>query len=179
VPARLRAAGVTTGEELQAYGWPIVSLAQTSQVRLGSRVVLCSLPKFTALGVCNPVILRTLRPGATITIGDDCGLSGTVICAAQSVFVGQQCLLGANVTIVDTDFHPISAAGRRFSNDWAQIGVAPVRIEDNVFIGTGAFIGKGVHIGEGAVVGAGAVVVADVPAGHVVAGNPARVIRRV
>jgi tetrahydrodipicolinate N-succinyltransferase len=56
--------------------------------------------------------------------------------------------------------------------------VAPIRIGVRCFIGGAAVIGPGVSIGDGAVVAAGAVVLRDVPGDCVVAGNPARVIRR-
>ena len=55
---------------------------------------------------------------------------------------------------------------------------APIVIEDVVFIGMQSLILKGVRIGCGSVVGAGSVVVMDVPPGVVVAGNPARVVKR-
>ena len=55
---------------------------------------------------------------------------------------------------------------------------APITVGDQVWICAGAFIGPGVTIGDGAVVGARAVVVKDVAPWTVVAGNPARVIRR-
>jgi acetyltransferase-like isoleucine patch superfamily enzyme len=54
---------------------------------------------------------------------------------------------------------------------------AHTRVGKNCFIGGGAIILPGVNIGDGSVVGAGSVVSKDVPAGCVVAGNPARVIR--
>jgi len=54
---------------------------------------------------------------------------------------------------------------------------APIVIEDSAWIGAGAIILAGVTIGRNAVVGAGSVVTKDVPAGAVVAGNPARVIK--
>jgi maltose O-acetyltransferase len=54
---------------------------------------------------------------------------------------------------------------------------APVVIEDEVWIGYNATILKGVHIGKGAMIAPGAVVVRDVPAGTLVAGNPAVAIR--
>ena len=53
----------------------------------------------------------------------------------------------------------------------------PVIVEDNVLIGANAVVIEGCRIGKGAVVAAGAVVVSDVPAGTVVAGCPARVIK--
>jgi acetyltransferase-like isoleucine patch superfamily enzyme len=81
--------------------------------------------------------------------------------------------------VVDTDFHPIAAAGRRYNNRPEDIGCAPVRIGRNVFLGTGSVVLKGVTIGDNAVVGAGAVVVSDVPADAIVAGNPARVIGQI
>ena len=54
----------------------------------------------------------------------------------------------------------------------------PVRVHKEAWIGTGAIILSGVTIGEGAVVAAGSVVTRDVPAGAIVAGNPARVIKQ-
>jgi maltose O-acetyltransferase len=56
--------------------------------------------------------------------------------------------------------------------------VLPVIIGDDVWIGHGAVILKGVTIGDRAVIGAGAVVTRGVPADTVVAGNPARVVKR-
>ena len=53
----------------------------------------------------------------------------------------------------------------------------PVTVGDDVLIGANAVIIEGVQVGDGAVVAAGAVVVNDVPAGAVVAGVPARVIK--
>ena len=183
VPRGLRAMGVEVGAGCRPHGWPIVTLAEGSRIRLGERVALCSLPRFTALGCNGPVILRTLRPSAVIEVGDDTGLSGTVICAAQAVRIGRGCLIGANVMIFDTDFHAVEATARgslpdRAASDDAVPGQAVV-IGDQVFIGTGSIICKGVRIGDGAVIGAGSVVTSDVPARHIAAGNPARVVRAI
>lgn len=175
--ARLRAAGASLAPGLRCYGLPIVSRAEDSVIEIGREVVLCSDSRFTALGVAHPVILRSLRPGARIVIGDRCGLSGTSICAAVEVSIGNECLIGADVAIFDTDFHAINPQNRRFNNDPGEIAAAPVRIGNNVFIGAGARIAKGVSIGDDSVIGAGAVVVKDIPANCVAAGNPARVLR--
>lgn len=156
---------------------PILERAEGSQIRIGARAVLCSDPAGTALGVRAPVILRTLAPGATIDIGDDTGISGGVICAAKLVQIGRRCLIGADCMIFDTDFHQRDPNNRRYAKpDWARIS-RPVIIGDDVFLGARATITKGVTIGNGAIVGAGAVVTRDVPAGAIVAGNPARILK--
>ena len=53
----------------------------------------------------------------------------------------------------------------------------PIVLADEVWVGTGSIVLSGVTIGAGAVVGAGSVVTRDVPAGAIVGGNPARVIK--
>jgi acetyltransferase-like isoleucine patch superfamily enzyme len=128
------------------------------------------------LGVRQRTLLRTLTASARIKVGNCAGLSGAVVCAANSVEIGDNCLLGANVTIVDTDFHNLEPRNRRFADpDWARIS-SPVRIGENVFVGANAMILKGVEIGANTVVGAASVVTRSLPANVIAAGNPARVI---
>jgi acetyltransferase-like isoleucine patch superfamily enzyme len=171
----LRSAGVKTGGRITLWGRPIISRAPGSTIEIGDRVVLCSDSRKTALGVNHAVVLRTLSPQARIIIGDDVGISGGTICAAQSVTIGAGSLLGANVTIADTDFHPSAAKERRYSR--ADVAVAPVAIRENVFIGTNCLILKGVEIGANSVIGAGSVVTRSIPSNVIAAGNPCRVVR--
>jgi acetyltransferase-like isoleucine patch superfamily enzyme len=118
-------------------------------------------------------------PGAKIEIGEDAGISGSSLVAAVSVLIGARVLIGAGARIFDTDFHPLTAKNRRYESDWTKIPAAPVVIEDDVFIGTGAIVCKGVTIGKGSIVAAGAVVVKDVPPMTIVGGNPAKPIGNV
>jgi maltose O-acetyltransferase len=90
------------------------------------------------------------------------------------ITLGEDVQVGPNVQLL-TSTHPIAPGPRR---DGWQAGV-PITIGDNVWIGGGAVICPGVTIGQDAVVGAGTVVIRDVPAGAVVVGNPARVVRSV
>ncbi len=171
--------GVKVGQGTRFSGLPILHRARSGTIALGLRVSVVSRSRHTALGVQQPVILRCLTPTATISIGDDTGLSGAVICAASSISIDRRCLIGANVAIFDTDFHPIAAENRRYAvPDWPAIS-RPVKIGDDVFIGTRAIVTKGVSIGDGAIVAAGSVVTRDVPARTIVAGNPAQVIRSI
>lgn len=175
---RVKKLGVSLHKGTTFFGMPIVSIVKGSFIEIGENASLCSTSNYTALGVNHPVILRTLRESAKIKIGADTGLSGATICAAMSVSIGSQCLIGANVTIVDTDFHAIHPKNRRHNTNPKEISASPVVIEDNVFIGTSAIILKGVTIGKNSVIGAGSVVACNVPENAVVAGNPAIVIRQ-
>ncbi len=122
-----------------------------------------------------------LTPPAVLSIGDHVRFGpGTMICAAREVRIGDHCRTGPGVKIYDTDLHPLDAEARRQNYGTLPLaGTARVVIQDDVWIGAAAVILKGVTLHHGAIVGAGAVVTESVPAGAVVAGNPARVVRMV
>ncbi|MBQ3268285.1 MAG: 2,3,4,5-tetrahydropyridine-2,6-dicarboxylate N-acetyltransferase [Clostridia bacterium] len=110
----------------------------------------------------NAVIMM----GAVINIGAVIG-EGTMIdmgaVLGGRATVGRNCHVGAGAVLAGV-IEPASAV--------------PVIVEDDVLIGANAVVIEGVHVGRGAVVAAGAVVIEDVPEGMVVAGCPARVIKR-
>jgi acetyltransferase-like isoleucine patch superfamily enzyme len=62
------------------------------------------------------------------------------------------------------------------THDWINNRVADVHIGDNCFIGAHSIILAGVTIGDGCIVAAASLVARDVPAGSLVAGNPARIV---
>lgn len=168
--------GVDAGRDVVLYGSPILQMSSKSTISLGDRVVLCSDSRFTALALNHRVKLATVRTGARIDIGSDSGISGACIVAAIQISIGSEVLLGANVSIFDTDFHPLNPHGRRHSDIKADIKTAPVHISDNVFVGTGAIILCGSVIGRDSVVAAGSIVRGRFPAGAIIAGNPAKVV---
>jgi acetyltransferase-like isoleucine patch superfamily enzyme len=172
----LWAAGVTIGRGLDAIGAPHIVLHPQSAVSLGKNVRLISKSFATALGVNHPVVLRTLADGARIEIGDRVGISGGAVCAASLVKIGDDTMVGANVTIADTDFHSLYPAYRS-GHAHPTVGVEEVRIGKRVFIGTSAIVLKGVTVGDNSVIGAGSVVTANIPENCIAAGNPCRVIR--
>jgi acetyltransferase-like isoleucine patch superfamily enzyme len=180
--ASLTAKGVGVGAKSRFLGLPIVTLQPGSRITLGDRFVGTSRSDGTALGVRGPVILRTLNSDAELTIGDDVGMSGTVVCAAMRVTIGARCLIGADCMIFDTDFHNHEAGGgdlpyRRYARpDWPAIS-APVTIGDDVFLGTRSVVTKGVTIGSGSIIAAGSIVTRDVPPNSIAGGAPAVVIK--
>jgi len=129
-----------------------------------------------------------VEPKALVEVGDGSVLVGVVFMCAEHIRIGCGAVVSYNVIIADSDFHPTDPALRRqdaISNapygdraDRPAFATKPVIIGDNVRIGIGAIILKGVHIGDRASIGAGAVVTHDVPAGAVMAGNPARPVER-
>jgi maltose O-acetyltransferase len=108
-------------------------------------------------------------------IGDHVYLNWScVIIDNNEVRIGDHVMVGPSVQIY-TAAHPLEVEARNQGWEVAR----PIVIEDNVWLGGGAILLPGVTIGRNAVVGAGAVVSRSVPAGTVVAGNPARVIREI
>ena len=162
------------------YSWrlwrlPLVQTYTRGSITIGKDFVACSDPRHNSIGVFQHVVLKTLRPEAKIAIGENVGVSGAAISAAEKITIGNNVLIGSGALIIDSDLHPVSAAE---SNCEGSAVARPVIIEDDVFIGARAILLKGVHIGRGATVGAGSVVPHDVPPSVVVGGNPARVIGR-
>lgn len=95
--------------------------------------------------------------------------NSTLVCG-KHVKIGDGSRISWNVEICDTDFHRIVREGSAVSE--------PIEIGQNTLIGRRAMIMKGVKIGDGAVVAAGAVVTKDVSENCLVAGVPARIVRR-
>jgi acetyltransferase-like isoleucine patch superfamily enzyme len=119
-------------------------------------------------------------PDARLEIGDDTILGYlNLISVAKSVRIGKHCLFAGEVKILDNNSHSLDFEHRRMGMALQTSDVAPVVVEDDVWIGTNCLILKGVTIGRGAVIAAGAVVTRSVPPFTVVAGNPARIIKHI
>jgi hypothetical protein len=174
VVARLSATiwGVELGKGCKFYGGAVFRRAPTSRLVIGEGCVFRSARWSNQIGLDRPCRLSTIRPGALIRIGSGCGLSGTVVAAAEHIELGEDVFCGANVTITDTDWHRVDPATRR------EPGLsAPIRLENNVWLGLNVIVLKGVTIGHDSVVAAGSVVTRSIPPGVLAAGQPARVIR--
>ena len=112
--------------------------------------------------------------GCNIEVGENFFANyGCIILDVNKVKIGKNCMLAPNVGIYSAT-HPVKAEERY---NGVELGLS-ITIGDNCWIGAGAIICPGVSIGDNVVVGAGSVVVKDVPSDTVVAGNPAKVIRK-
>jgi len=111
-----------------------------------------------------------IQKGAVI--GRNCKISShTFIC--EGVTIEDGVFVGHNVTFINDRMPRATRVDGRLQSD-ADWPCIPTLVKSGASIGSGATILCGVTIGEGATVGAGSVVTRDVPAGTVVAGNPAR-----
>lgn len=166
------------------------------KIEFGARIINENKDKHTIrLGHHNTLsgLLRTSEKGR-IQIGSYCAIrSGTYLGAANLIKIGNFVGIAQHTHIFDNNNHPISPKQRILhrirvapeGEDYASLGAqwekadsAPIIIEDNVWIGMYCFIGKGVTIGEGSIVARQSVVTKDVPPFTVVAGNPAREVKK-
>ncbi len=110
---------------------------------------------------------------AVIRIGSDSFLNGTRFGCHREITVGARAIL-ADARLLDTDFHSTHANRHDPS---APVRVAPIRLEENVWVAAAVGILPGTTIGRNSVVGFGAVCAGAYPADVIIAGNPARVVR--
>ena len=176
-----------SGEECIAgsYEHQLMTAASERAMRITSRMN----SQFESLSQTRALFAELLgRPvpesvGVFVPFTTDCGLNthlgeGVFInagCRFQDqggIYVGDRALIGHNVVIATLN-HNQDPKLR------ANLLPAPVHIGADAWIGSSSTILPGVTIGEGAIVAAGAVVTKDVPAGAIVGGVPAKVIKQV
>lgn len=151
-----------------------------NDVILGKDVVIqdfvnlygCSIGDNTRIGT-----FVEIQKGAKI--GKNCKIqSHSFIC--EGVKIEDGVFVGHNVTFINDNYPRATTAEGRLENDeeW-RARFKPTLVKKNSAIGSSATILGGITIGEGAIVGAGSVVTKDVEPYTIVAGVPARALRRV
>jgi acetyltransferase-like isoleucine patch superfamily enzyme len=178
-----------------AWAWRR-QLAKAQGVSLGKGVCLAPGVDFNLTGKFKQTLCGS-EPRGTIQIGDENWIErgavlwafGGAIKTAPKVFIGpyvtiyghggveigEWSLVSMHATILSSN-HTIPSRDRCIR--WEKDVLLPTQIGRDVWIGANAVILGGVTIGDGAVVAAGAVVTKDVEAGAIVAGNPARLLRK-
>ena len=175
---------VEYGKNLLLKGVPIIFNKGGAQLKIGDNVTVKSSFLSNLVGLYSRTIIVTRAPGAEIEIGDNVGISGATIYARKKITIGENTCIGGNCKILDNDFHPIEAEARnkllRDENggDSDLVPSREIKIGKNCFIGCNSIILKGTVLGDGCVVGAGAVVCGKFEENCVIAGNPAKVIKR-
>jgi len=175
---------VEYGKSLLLKGIPLIFNKGGATLKIGENVTVKSSFLSNLVGLYSRTIIVTRTPGAVIEIGDNVGISGATIYARKGIYIGENTCIGGNCKILDNDFHPIEAEARNMllhdanGGDSDLVPSREIRIGKNCFIGCNTIILKGTVLGDGCVVGAGAVVSGKFEDGCVIAGNPARVIKK-
>lgn len=161
------------------FGLPIIRKEPGSIIRMGKNVVLTSNSEVNLAGINHPVIIATYSKDSVVILEDNVGISGASINCVTKCVLKNGVMIGANVNIWDTDFHPVEVALRKKQLSIQDAQTAPIVIEKNVWIGANSTILKGVTIGENTVVGAMSLVNKSLPSNSICAGNPAKRIKSI
>ena len=181
----MRMTKVEYGKNLLLKGMPIIFNNRGAKLKIGENVTVKSSFLSNLVGIYSRTIIVTRTSGAVIEIGDNVGISGATIYARKKISIGKNTCIGGNCKILDNDFHPVETEARNKllrdenSRDSDLVPSREIIIGKNCFIGCNSIILKGTVLGNGCVVGAGAVVCGKFEDNCVIAGNPARVIKRV
>lgn len=119
--------------------------------------------KFTMHGHSSIMVHKN----AVLEIGNNTYLNGGSIECSYGISIGDNCAIADGARIMDNSWHLA----------YSPIGGGKINIGNKVWIATNAMILPGVNIGDGAIIAAGAVVTKNVPAGCLVAGVPAKVVK--
>ena len=151
-------------------------------MRASRRLLIYALrPLFKSYGrnfIFDPFGTYTFQ---TIAVGDDVsiGPGACLLAARSSITIGNKVMFGPNVSLIGGD-HNVSEIGKFMSDvkNKRPEDDQDIVIEDDVWVGTGAIILKGVRICRGSIIAAGAVVTKDVAPYSVMAGLPAKLIKK-
>lgn len=174
---KFKCSKVRFGSRLRVSGH--IGLRNEGECIIGNNFVCTSGTMANAMGR-NVRSFIAIAPNAKLIIGNNVGISSSVIRCKSSVIIKDNVKIGALTIITDTDAHSLDYKLRRdYRTDGANAKSKEIIIEDDVFIGASSIICKGVTIGARSIIGAGSVVTKSVPPDEVWAGNPAKFIRKI
>lgn len=150
----------------------------TRDVKLGKNVTVYGFVNLYGCDIGDHTKIGTfveIQKG--VKIGNHCKIqSHTFIC--EGVTIEDHVFIGHNVTFIN-DMYPRATTAEGALQTEADWGCVTTLVQRGASIGSSATILCGVTVGEKAIVGAGSVVTKDVPANVIVAGNPARILRKI
>ena len=164
----LRYRCTTVGKNIKTDG-DIPLIIGSGKIIIGDNVRICNRGAW--------ILSSNLYECPELIIGNNTTINHmTQISVENRVEIGNNCVIAGESAIFDNNSH-----GLHYENDrkMTKNDVAPIKIEDHVWIGMKSTIFKGVTIGKGSVVAACSVVTKDVPPMTLVGGNPAQIIKKI
>lgn len=149
------------------FGLPKVQKSKQGFLSIGDNCTFRSQATSNLIGINRPCIL-SIQNDARLTIGNNCGFSGTVIGCFDQITLENNVRCGANTLITDSDWH---------LDDPRSSKPKPIYIEENVWLGVNVTVMKGVRIGKNTIIGANSLVTKNIPENVIAAGNPCKVIK--
>ncbi len=164
-----------------------ITLRRPTQIALGDRVIVDDYASLEVRGDTGAINLGArcsigrlstiVAKDSTISIAPGCNVGSYCRIASESgITLGESVLIGA-YAYIGAGNHQHGSEGKGALIEQAMERKGGVNIGAHVWIGAGAMIMDGVSIGEGAIIGAQSLVMKDVPAGAVVVGSPARIVK--
>src|SRR5918994_1219661 len=110
-----------------------IDMVNKGKFVLGQNVEFNNARSSNYIGLFKPCSIY-IREEGVLLIGDNSGFSGVSIFCTRKIVIGQFVNCGANVSIWDTDFHPLDFMDRRIHKQ-GEIQTSEIKIGDDVFIG--------------------------------------------
>ena len=160
-------------------GRPIIIVGIGSKVAFGKDVILMSSSKYClSSSIYSPCKIHALSGSSIIEIGNQVSMNGaSIVCRSSKISIGNRTMIGPNVSILDSPFHPMWPLEQRNYYPGVELDF-PVEIGEDVWVGANVIILPGSKVGSGSVIGAGSIVRGEIPPNVLAAGVPAKVIRK-
>lgn len=168
--------GVKYGKSLKIYDSIYIRKQRNAQISIGNNLIFSSGGGYNSL--CrNLKGCIDVREGAKLVIGNNVGMSSSVIWCSKEIIIGDNVKIGGDTIILDTDAHSLDYKVRNGKQDSVKANKESIIIEDDVLIGTRCIILKGVTIGARSIIAAGSVVTKSIPSDCIAGGNPCKILR--
>lgn len=168
-------------KRIRFRGFCVICALKGSKIQFnnvgGGNISIFSHPLSNMIGLPQRCII-VAKNGGRIVINEGVGMSGCTIYSMESITIGRYTDIGSGCKIIDNDFHPLPYSMRHPKERLDLLKKRPVVIGEGCFLGANSIILKGTTLGRNVVVGAGSVVCGTFPDNVVIAGNPAKVIKK-
>ena len=168
-------------KRIKFRGFSVICALKDSKIRFnykdGHKINIFSHPFSNMIGLSQRCII-VAKNGGIINIGEGVCMSGCTIYSMDAITIGANTDIGSGCKIIDNDFHPLAYSERHPVEQMDKVKKRPISIGEGCFLGANSLILKGTVLGKNVVVGAGSVVSGTFPDNVIIAGNPARIIKK-